>query len=317
MTDVCVLRGDIHGMPIAEYADALRDRLPDTDIAVARTPSAERELVRDATVLTGSRLPTDLLETADSLRLFASIYAGYDHLPLEDLAAHDVALTTASGVHGPNIAEHVIGGWLAFARGFLTAHDQQADHVWQSFASTDFAGSTVCVVGLGAIGTAIVDRLDGFDVETVGVRYSPEKGGPTDEVYGFDDIHEAVSGATFIALACPLTDETRHLFDEAVLRTVHPETVIVNIARGPVIETDALVHSLQHNDVGGALLDVTDPEPLPPDHELWDFPNVLVTPHNAGHTESYYQRLADIVAANVTQARETGSWDDLENQIDL
>ena len=317
MTDVLVLRHNIHGMPISRYVAALRERLPDYDVAVARTPAEGREMVSDATVLTGVELPEELLDRADSLELYASIYAGYDHLPLSELAAHDIALTTASGVHGPNIAEHVIGNWLAFARGFLTARDQQQDHVWQSFHSTDFAGSTVCIVGLGAIGQAIVDRLDGFDVETVGVRYSPEKGGPTDEVYGFDEIHEAVVDAKFVGIACPLTDATRHLFDEAVFDTLHPSTIVSNVARGPVVETDALVDALQHNNLGGAALDVTDPEPLPNDHPLWDFDNVLITPHSAGHTESYFERLADIVAENVQRHEETGSWDDLRNQIDL
>ncbi|MDS0276906.1 D-2-hydroxyacid dehydrogenase [Halomicroarcula sp. S1AR25-4] len=317
MADIVVRRDNIHGMAVDRYATALRDRLPNHDVEVARTPAAERDLVADATVLTGSSVSEDLLDAADSLRLFASTYAGYDHLPLDELAAHDVALTTASGVHAPNVAEHVVGAWLSFARGFFTARRRQADHVWQSFKSNDFAGSRVCVVGMGAIGSAIVDRLDGFDVETVAVRHSPEKDTPTDEVYGYDDVHEAVEDARYVALACPLTAETRGLVDADLLTTMHPETVLVNIARGPVVDTDALVDALQRNHVGAAALDVTDPEPLPNDHRLWDFENVLVTPHNAGHTPSYFDRLADIVAENVRRAEETGAWDGLQNQISL
>ena len=317
MTDIVVRRQSVHGMAADEYASALRKRLPDHDIAVARTPTAERTLVADATVLTGSSISSSLLNHTDTLRYFASIYAGYDHLPLAELAANDVALTTASGVHGPNVAEYVIGAWLTFARDFFTARRRQHDSVWQSFQATDFAGSRVCVVGMGAIGSAIVDRLTGFDVETVAVRHSPEKGGPTDAVYGYDDIHEALAGARYIALACPLTDETRSLVDGAVLATIHPESILVNVARGPVVETDALVTALRRNHIGGAALDVTDPEPLPGDHPLWDFENVLITSHTAGHTPSYYERLADIVARNVTQAEETGAWTGLENQVEL
>ncbi|MBX0326025.1 D-2-hydroxyacid dehydrogenase [Halomicroarcula sp. F13] len=317
MPDIVVRRDNIHGMAVDRYVTALRERLPDHDVAVARTPAAERDLVADATVLTGSAVSEALLDRADSLRLFASTYAGYDHLPLDELAARDVALTTASGVHAPNVSEHVVGAWLSFARGFFTARRRQADHVWQSFKSTDFAGSRVCVVGMGAIGSAVVDRLDGFDVETVAVRHSPEKDTPTDEVYGYDEVHEAVEDARYVALACPLTDETRGLVDADLLTTMHPETVLVNVARGPVVDTDALVDALQRNHVGAAALDVTDPEPLPSDHRLWDFENVLVTPHNAGHTPSYFDRLADIVAENVRRAEETGAWDGLQNQIPL
>ena len=317
MPNIVVRRHSVHGMPTEEYAAALRERLPDREVAVARTPAAERGLVADASVLTGSAIDEALLERAESLRLFASTYAGYDHLPLDSLRERGVALTTASGVHGPNIAGYVLGAWLSMARGFLRARRQQRERVWQAFRADDFAGSRVCVVGLGAIGEAIVSRLDGFDVETVAVRHSPGKGAATDEVYGYDEIHEAMADARYVALACPLTDETRGLVDRSLLRTMHPDTVLVNVARGPVVDTDALVEACQRNHVGGAVLDVTDPEPLPGDHPLWDFENVLLTPHNAGHTPEYYERLADIVAENVRQAEERGEWDDLRNQIAL
>ncbi|MDS0258164.1 D-2-hydroxyacid dehydrogenase [Haloarcula sp. S1CR25-12] len=317
MPDIVVRRHSVHGMPVDQYASALRERLPDSEVAVARTPNAERDLVADATVVTGSAIDEALLDRADALRLFASTYAGYDHLPLDALRERGVALTTASGVHGPNVAEYVLGAWLSLARGFLRARRQQRERVWQAFQATDFAESRVCVVGLGAIGEAIVARLDGFGVETVAVRHSPEKGAAADEVYGYDEIHEAMADARYVALACPLTDETRGLVDESLLRTMHPETVLVNVARGPVVDTDALVDALRRNYVGGAVLDVTDPEPLPADHPLWDFENVLLTPHNAGHTPEYYERLADIVAENVRRAEENGAWDGLRNQVDL
>ena len=316
MPDIVVRRHSVHGMPVDQYASALRERLPDREVAVARTPAGERELVTDAAVVTGSAIDESLLGRADALQLFASTYAGYDHLPLSTLAERGVALTTASGVHAQNVAEYVVGAWLSLARGFLRARRQQRERVWQAFQATDFAGSRVCVVGLGAIGDAVVERLAGFDVETVAVRHSPEKGAPTDEVYGYDEVHEAVADARYVALACPLTDETRGLVDRSLLRTTHPDCVLVNVARGPVVDTDALVDACQRNYLGGAVLDVTDPEPLPSDHPLWEFENVLITPHNAGHTPEYYERLADIVAENVRRAEETGSWDGLENQVE-
>ncbi|WP_135302602.1 D-2-hydroxyacid dehydrogenase [Haloarcula amylovorans] len=316
MVKILVRNYSVHGMPTDQYATALRERLPDHEVLVAQTPAQERELVTDATVVAGGSISTELLDSADSLRLFAASSAGYDHLPLSELADRGVAVTTASGVHGPNIAEYVLGAWLSFTREFFTARRRQDEHVWHSFQASEFAGSRVCVVGMGAIGEAILDRLAGFEVETVGVRHSPEKGGPTDEVYGYDEIHEAVADARYVAIACPLTDVTRGLFDADVFETVHPETVLVNVARGPVVETDALVNALQRNRLGAAALDVTDPEPLPNDHPLWDFENVLVTPHNAGHTPKYYERLADIVAENVRRGAESGEWDDLKNQIE-
>ena len=315
MPDIVVRRHSVHAMPPADYADALRERLPDHDVAVARTPEEERALVTDATVLTGNDIERSVLERADSLKLFASIYAGYDHLPLSALAEKGVAVTTASGVHRTNVAEHVVGAWLAFARDFFTARRQQREGVWRAFQASDFTGSRVSVVGMGEIGEAIVERLEGFDVETVAVRHSPEKPTATDEVYGYDGIHEAVADARYVALACPLTDETRGLVNADVLETMHPDSVLVNVARGGVVDTAALVRALRRNHLGAAALDVTDPEPLPNDHPLWDFENVLITPHNAGHTPQYYERLADIVAENVRHAEETGEWTGLENQV--
>ncbi|WP_225334060.1 D-2-hydroxyacid dehydrogenase [Halomicrobium urmianum] len=316
-TDVLVLRQKVHGIDVGEYAAALRERLPDESITVARTPAEERAAIRDAPVATGVVFDEQLLEYADDLELFAGVYAGYDHLPLSAFAERDVAVTTASGVHGPNVAEHVVGAFLAFARRFFEARRRQEKREWRHLRSHELAGSTVAVVGLGAIGRSIVERLDGFDVDTVGVRYTPEKGGPTDEVHGFDDIHEAVRDAEYVALACPLTDETEGLVDAPVLRTMRPDAVLVNVARGPVVDTDALVDAVRSNHIRGAQLDVTDPEPLPEDHPLWNLENVFVTPHCSGHTPEYYQRTADIVAENVRQARETGEWNDLRNQIDL
>jgi phosphoglycerate dehydrogenase-like enzyme len=160
----------------------------------------------------------------------------------------------------------------------------------------------VTVVGLGALGEAIVDRLDAFGVETIGVRYTPEKGGPTDEVVGFDDeqgFHDALARSEYVVVACPLTETTRGLLDANAFKTMDPDTVLVNVGRGPVVDTEALLEALRRNAIRGAALDVTDPEPLPEDHELWGFDNVLITPHNAGHTPKYWDRMADIVAENV------------------
>jgi phosphoglycerate dehydrogenase-like enzyme len=179
------------------------------------------------------------------------------------------------------------------------------------------AGSTATVVGLGPIGEAIVRRLEGFDVDTVGVRYTPEKGGPTDEVVGFEDapLDDALARTDYLFLACPLTDTTRGLIDESAFATLPPDAAIVNVARGPVIDTDALVDAIRSNGIRGAALDVTDPEPLPEEHPLWSFENVLITPHNAGYTPNYYERVADILARNLERIADTGSYDDLENRV--
>ncbi|MFD1515032.1 D-2-hydroxyacid dehydrogenase [Halomarina rubra] len=315
MTDLLVLRRGVHGIPVEEYAAALRDRLPDHDVELARTPAEERAAIADAPVVTGVDVSESLLDRATDLRLFAGMYAGYGHLPMDELRDRDVAVTTASGVHGPNVAEHALASILAFVQSFPTAFERQRNREWRHFQTHELAGATVTVVGLGAIGRGVVERLQGFDVETVGVRRSPDAGGPADEVVGPDRLDDVLARTDYLVLACPLTDETRGLVDESSFRTLPPEAVLVNVARGPVVDTDALVAALRSGEIRGAALDVTDPEPLPEDHPLWGLSNVIVTPHNSGHTPRYYERLADIVAENVRRVDETGRYEDLRNQV--
>jgi phosphoglycerate dehydrogenase-like enzyme len=299
--DVVVLREGTEGLSMESYAETLRERLPEATVELARTPKEERELVPQARIVTGITIDEELLEDADRLELFACTFAGTDHVPMDALAEHGVVVTNAGGIHAPGIAEQSIANMLVFARNLHEGWRRKGNNEWRHFQSREFTDSTVTVVGLGSIGREIVTRLEGFDVETIGIRYTPSKGGPTDEVLGFDedDVHDAFARSEYVVLACPLNDLTRNLVDEDALATLPPEAVVVNAARGGIVDTDALVSALQHNGIRGAALDVTDPEPLPNDHELWDLENCLITPHTGGHTPKHWDRLAEIVATNV------------------
>ncbi|MXR52283.1 D-2-hydroxyacid dehydrogenase [Halovenus sp. WSH3] len=310
---ILVMRQKIHGTDATVYGAELRQRLPDCDITVAETPAEERKALQRADIVTGLEVTESQLDRAENLKLFACVYAGTGHLDLDAFERHGVSVTNASGVHRTNIAEYVVGAMISMAQQFPLAYERTDRREWRSYPTRELHGSTAAIVGLGAIGQAIADRLDAFGMDTVGVRYSPEKGGPTDEVLGFEEIHEAVADAEYVALACPLTDATRGLIDEEVLMTMPSDAVLVNIARGPVVDTDALLASLQANRLRGAVLDVTDPEPLPEDHPLWGMGNVVITPHNAGDTPEYFARCADILAENVDRLR--SGVDELENQV--
>jgi len=313
--DVLVLSKGTHGIPIEEYGAAIRERLPDYDVAVASTPTEERELIGDVPIVTGRAIDEELLSLADEIELFACCFAGTDHLPMDALREAGVTVTNASGVHGPNMAEQVIGAILASVRRFEVGQRRQARNEWRHYKTHELMGDTVTIVGLGAIGTAVAERLGGFGVDTIGVRYSPEKGGPTDEVLGFDDeaaIEDALARTDQLILACPLTETTEGLIGRDELATMPPSAYLVNVARGPVVDTDALLWALRTNRLRGAHLDVTDPEPLPHDHPLWDVETVRITPHNAGYTPKYYDRLADILAANV---RHVAADEELENVV--
>ncbi|WP_336360955.1 D-2-hydroxyacid dehydrogenase [Haladaptatus sp. ZSTT2] len=312
--DIVVLREGTEGLSMEPYAAELRKRLPNRTVALARTPTEERELVSHARIVTGITLDESLLSRASKLELFACTFAGTDHVPVDELAARGVAVTNAGGIHAPGIAEQALGNMLVFTRRLHEGWRRKQRAEWRHFQSGELTGCTVTIIGLGSIGQALVQRLQGFEVDTIGIRYTPERGGPTDEVCGFDEaaIHDALSRSDFVVVACPLTDETRGLIGEAELATMPPHAVLINTARGPIVDTGALVSALRANAISGAALDVTDPEPLPEAHPLWTLENCLITPHTGGHTPKHWERLADIVAENVGRL---DAGEELKNQI--
>ncbi len=315
-SDIVVLRKNTEGLAIPPYVQLIEEKLPQYTVGHARTPTAERRLIESARFATGVDCPEELLECAEELELFVVASSGYGHLPMDSFRERGIALANAAGIHAPGIAEQVIGYCTMFARNLHIGWQRNLTRQWRHYKGREFGGSTVTIVGLGSIGTAVVDRLEGFNVRTIGVRYTPEKGGPTDEVIGFDDeaFHGALAETEYLILATPLSEITEGLISEAELNTLPPEAVVINVCRGKVVNTNALLIALQNEDIRGAALDVTDPEPLPPDSPLWQMDNVLITPHMGGHTPKHWERLANILATNVEKI-DAGITDDLTNQV--
>jgi len=307
--DVVVLRKNTEGLSTQSYTDVLRRKLPDHTVVHADTPKRERELIKSVPVATGVTMNRGLLNHAEELALFVAASSGYNHLPMEEMTEKGVVVANAAGIHAPGIAEQALGYCLMFARQLHTGWQRKSNHEWRHYQPDELNGSTVTVVGLGAIGTTFVERLEGMGVDTIGIRYTPEKGGPTDKVYGLDkdSLHEALAQTDYLVLSTPLTDTTTELIGEEELNTLSPSAYVINVSRGGVIDTDALVAALQKNDINGAALDVTEPEPLPADSPLWRMGNVLITPHVGGHTPQHWERLGDIVTHNVRQL-ESGDW---------
>ena len=296
--DVVILRRGTEGLSTAAYGREIQERLPDYSVRVAATPQEERAAIESARIATGITIDEALLERADRLELFVVASSGYGHLPMDALAANDVRVVNASGIHAPGIAEQVFGYILAFARRLPEGWRRQERSEWRHYQAEELAGSTVTVVGLGSVGHHVLERTAGFGVDTIGIRYTPEKGGPADEIVGFDDecVHDALARTDFLVLSSPLTETTKNFLDEAALATLPPTARVINVARGGLVDTDALTHALQIGDIAGAAIDTTDPEPLPPEHPLWNMGNVQITPHMAGHTPEHWPRLARILA---------------------
>ncbi|XVH32590.1 D-2-hydroxyacid dehydrogenase [Haloferacaceae archaeon DSL9] len=234
------------------------------------------------------------------------IRAGYDEFDLDAYRDAGVVLTNSTGIHGTTVGEIVAGYMLAFARRLHVYRDRQNRTEWtrepyENPFTVD--GEELCVVGLGTLGRGIVERANGLGMAVTGVRRSGNPLEGVDAVSTPDDLEAAVSDARFVAVATPLTDATRGLIDASVFDAMRDDAYLINVARGPVVDESALVDALETGSIAGAGLDVFATEPLPADSPLWDFENVILTPHVAAMTNRYHEDVADLVRTNAERAR--------------
>jgi phosphoglycerate dehydrogenase-like enzyme len=213
----------------------------------------------------------------------------------------DILFTTAAGVHGASLAEFALLGLLYFARDLPRLQRAQAAREWRRHCNRELAGGRALVIGLGQVGRVIARRLAALDLEVLGVR-SREGGAAPDGVARLlpqAGLKAALGTVDVLVLACPLTERTHHLIGRDELAALRPGAILVNVARGPVIDEPALIEALRSNHLGGAALDVFEQEPLPAESPLWGLPNVLVSPHSASTVEAENRRIVDLFLANL------------------
>ncbi|HSE71164.1 MAG TPA: 2-hydroxyacid dehydrogenase [Nocardioidaceae bacterium] len=229
-----------------------------------------------------SRRDSAVMSRMPRLRVVQTMTAGVDHI--RSFVPEGVTLCNGRGIHDTSTAELAVALMLASRRGLPDFVRAQERGQWSPFVAPALADSTVLIVGYGAIGAAIEQRLTGFEVDVVRVARTARDG-----VHGFAELPELVPQADVVVLIVPITDQTRHLVDAGFLSRMKDGALLVNVARGPVVDTDALVQALGTRRIHAAL-DVTDPEPLPEEHPLWSAPNLLLSPHVGGATEVMWPR---------------------------
>ncbi len=244
-----------------------------------------------------SRAFFDSVQGAPNLKWVHVMSAGVDHPAFQRLIARGVRMTTSSGSTAKPIAQSVIGGMLMLSRGFLLWADSQRRHAWEPIRGPqtppDLAGQTMTVVGLGAIGAEIARIASAIGMEVIGVRRSPWRQGDTvQQLVTPDKLLSVASRTDWLALACPLTHETRGIASKDVLAALPKGAHVLNIARGEVADEPALIEALQSGHLGGAYLDVFAREPLDPGSPFWDMPNVIVSPHNSSTSLGNEARVA-------------------------
>jgi phosphoglycerate dehydrogenase-like enzyme len=218
-----------------------------------------------------------------------SLTAGVDRCSEVDIRRFDERLVTNSKrLMGPNIAEHTIAMLMSLARNFPAMHRAQAERRWDRSVTGDMrfgevAGKTLLVAGLGGIGTEVARRAHGLGMRVIATRNSSRSGPEFVDYVGLaDELEELAGRADVIVNALPLTDDTRDLFDQAFFAASKPGAIFLSIGRGGSTVTEDLIAALRSGQLYGAGLDVTDPEPLPPESPLWTLPNVIITPHLSG-----------------------------------
>jgi len=261
-------------------------------------------------------LAQEQMRTLPALRWLQQTGAGADWLlRAPAIAASDLILTNASGVHAIPIAEHILALMLTLSRRIHRFVKAQRDHEWVRRGRLgELHGSTIGIVGLGAIGEKTAEKARGLHMRVLGLRRHAERTSPfVDQMYGPEGLHELLGASDWVVLAAALTAETRHLIGEAELRAMKPSAYLINIARGGMIDEASLIRALEEGWIAGAGLDVFEQEPLGTDSPLWDMRNVVLTPHFAGATPHYTDRVIDIFTENL---RRYGRGEPLLNQVD-
>jgi phosphoglycerate dehydrogenase-like enzyme len=296
---------DAHPYRVAILNDpALRDRV---DLRFGRGSELDA-LLADAEVVTCGNLSPEQIAAAKYLRWISFWSAGMDGKVTEQMRERWLLLTNASGVHGANIAEHVMCFMLMFTRRMEVHFRSQMEGRWErglpatKAGADELTGQTLGIVGLGRIGEALAVRAKAFGMRVVAVKRDPSARhdrAPIDAIYGLDRIPHLLAESDHVCIALPYTPVTHHLFDADLLARFKPTAYLYNIARGKIVDEAALVDALRNDRLAGAGLDVFETEPLPADSPLWNLPNVLITPHTAGITPHYFQRAAALFAENL------------------
>ena len=268
----------------------------DVEVWPERLPPPAGELRRPVegllTLLTDP-VTAELIDASPELRAISNSAVGVDNVDVEAATARGIPVGHTPGVLTETTADLALALMLGASRRLAEgdAFVRRGDWVtWEPglLLGRDLHGATVGIVGMGRIGSAVARRLEGFGASVLNARDVA--------------LAELLEESDFVTLHCPLTPETRGLIDAAALKRMKPTAYLVNTARGPIVDTDALVAALEREEIAGAALDVTDPEPLPGDHPLLRAPNLLVLPHLGSATVATRRRMADMAADNLLAA---------------
>ncbi len=261
-------------------------------------------VLEQAEVLIALHAPRDLMRLAPGLRWIQGIGAGVEQFVGAGVSRDRVVVTNASGLSSGSMAEFVIGRLLQIWKHFRAMDQHQRDHAYIRSYGRTFAGSTIGIVGMGSIGSAVAVRARALGLEVLGMKRSHQPGETSDvadELFGPTQLHAMLARCDAVVVAAPATPETEHLIDAAACAAMRSGAVLVNVARGSLVDESALAASLRSGHLGAAALDVFEEEPLPADSELWDLPTAYISAHSSVSTDRYIDDVFDLFEENLAR----------------
>lgn len=290
-----------------EHVEELRRRFPHVTFVHSTTRGSDVELAPEADVAFALALSKEAVARATPLRWLHCSGHAVGHFPLVELGGRGITVTNSRGIQAVPIAEHVMACLLALARRLPQTLRDQQERAWRPNELTGeaspwlLASRTIGVIGVGTLGEAIAVRARAFGMRVIGMRRNPARGMPAgfEQIVGPSDRDRLLADADVVVVAAPLTGETRQLLDAAAIAAMKPGAIVINVARGELIDEAALADALEAGRLGGAALDVFAHEPLPSDSPLWSLPNVIVTPHNSGFRSGHFDAVIDLFEENL------------------
>jgi len=293
---------------LPRHVEYLQSIAPDSRIVVVEQPAdlIEKAPAADVLMLWPHAVPEILpyFRQMAALRWVHLFTSGVDSLVNSEAGQNpNYRITSTKGIHGYPISDHVLAFIFTFLRQFHAAAAAQREHRWRfgalSVDCREMAGQTVGIIGVGNIGLEVARKCKLLGMTVLGAKRQPIQNEWLDHCYPINELDRLLESADFVVLSLPLTDDSKQMIGRRELQAMKKSAILINIARGGVVDQQALIDALQAGEIAGAGLDVTDPEPLPADSPLWDLPNVVITPHISAQSPQYMDRAIEVIGENL------------------
>lgn len=283
----------------------LKKRYPEADFYFFENMNQAVEDLKTADVLItyGLDLTKEIVNQCTHLKWIQVISAGINELPLDIINEKKILLTNAKGIHHIQMSEYTIGVIFQLSRKMNEIYKNQLKKKWEVVRFAEMYGSTIGIVGLGSIGQGIAEKAKAFNMKVIGMNTDGRAVPYVDKVFKPNQLKELMAESDYIVIIVPLTPDTYHLIGQEELHAMKETAYIINIARGEVIDEEALISKLKNKEIAGAVLDVFSKEPLPEDHPFWTLDNCIITPHLSGKSPNYLKRAIELLMYNMDYYR--------------